>query len=125
MANASYKQTYEVAKRDLLKKLRQRDELDQQIRKLRETVKALGQVCGADPEEVDKMLLAEGFALDAGMGFTEAIRRLFRVHKKPLTPPEVRDDLLKLGIGRDQVNLLSSIHTVLRRMVENGEIDKI
>ena len=29
-----------------------------------------------------------------------------------------------MGIGQDQVNLLSSIHTVLRRPVESGEIEK-
>jgi len=32
---------------------------------------------------------------------------------------------LKIGVGRGQVNLLSSIHTVLRRMVEAGEIEKL
>jgi hypothetical protein len=41
-----------------------------------------------------------------------------------LTPPEIRTDLLKIGLGQNQVNLLSSIHTVLRRMVEGGEIVK-
>jgi hypothetical protein len=29
-----------------------------------------------------------------------------------------------MGIGVGQVNLLSSIHTVLRRMAEAGEIEK-
>jgi hypothetical protein len=29
-----------------------------------------------------------------------------------------------MGIGEGQVNLLSSIHTVLRRMAEAGEIEK-
>jgi hypothetical protein len=31
---------------------------------------------------------------------------------------------VKMGIGVGQVNLLSSIHTVLRRMAEAGEIEK-
>jgi hypothetical protein len=124
MNRTAYKQTYEVAKLDLIKRLQERDLLDQEIRKLKQTVKALGEVCGAAQEEVDKLLLAEGFAIDAGMGFTEAIRRLFRIHNSPLSPTELRDDLLKIGIGREQVNLLSSIHTVLRRMVEAGEIER-
>jgi hypothetical protein len=124
MTRTTYKQAYEVAKLDLLKRLQERDLLDHEIRKLKQTVKALGEVCGAAPEEVDKLLLAEGFAIDSGLGFTEAIRRLFRIHNTPLSPTEIRDDLLKIGIGRDQVNLLSSIHTVLRRMVEAGEIEK-
>jgi hypothetical protein len=124
MARATYNQAYETAKLDLLKHLQKRDQLDKQIHKLRQTVKALGELCGTPPEEIDKLLLVEGFAIDARIGFTDAIRRLFRIHQKALNPVEIRDDLLKIGIGREQVNLLSSIHTVLRRMVEAGEIEK-
>ena len=124
MARDSYRQTYETAKLDLLKQLQKRDRLDQQIRKLKQTVKALGELCGAAPDEIDKLLLLEGFAIDSRLGFTDAIRRLFRVHQRALSPTEIRDNLLQMGIGRDQVNLLSSIHTVLRRMVEGGEVER-
>lgn len=124
MARDTYKQAYAAAKLDLLARLQKRDDLDQQIHKLKATVKALGELCGAAPEEIDKLLLVEGFAIDAKPGFTEAIRRLFRIHQTPLSPPEIRDDLVKMGIGVGQVNLLSSIHTVLRRMAEAGEIEK-
>jgi hypothetical protein len=124
MARPAYSQAYETAKLDLLKQLQKRDQIDQQIHKLRQTVKALGELCGAAPEEIDKLLLIEGFAIHSTMGFTDAIRRLFRIHQKALSPPEIRDDLLKIGIGKNQVNLLSSIHTVLRRMAEAGEIEK-
>ncbi len=124
MARPAYSQAYEAAKLDLLKQLQKRDQIDQQIHKLRQTVKALGELCGAAPEEIDKLLLIEGFAINSTMGFTDAIRRLFRIHQKALSPVEIRDDLLKIGIGKEQVNLLSSIHTVLRRMVEAGEIEK-
>jgi len=124
MARDTYKQAYAAAKLDLLQKLQKRDDLDQQIRKLKQTVKALGELCGAAPEEIDKLLLIEGFAIDAKPGFTDAIRRLFRIHQTALSPVEIRDDLLKMAIGVGQVNLLSSIHTVLRRMAEAGEIEK-
>jgi hypothetical protein len=120
----TYRQAYETAKQELLQYLQKRDQLDHKIRKLRLSLKPLGELCGADPEEIDRLLLAEGFIADSPLGFTDAIRRLFRVHKTPLSPPEIRADLLKIGIGQDQVNLLSSIHTVLRRMVEGGEIEK-
>jgi hypothetical protein len=124
MARDTYKQAYAAAKLDLLRQLQKRDDLDQQIRKLKQTVKALGEQCGAAPEEIDKLLLIEGFAIDAKPGFTDAIRRLFRIHQKALSPVEIRDDLLKMAIGVGQVNLLSSIHTVLRRMAEAGEIER-
>jgi hypothetical protein len=124
MARETYKQAYATAKLDLLQQLQKRDDLEQKIRKLKQTVRALGELCGADPEEIDKLLLAEGFAIEAKPGFTEAIRRLFRIHQKALSPTDIREDLLKMAIGVGQVNLLSSIHTVLRRMAEAGEIEK-
>ena len=124
MARQTYKQAYETAKLELLQQLQKRDQLDQQIQKLRKTLTVLGDLCRIDPEEIDKLLLTKGFAIDSRLGFTDAIRRLFRLHKSSLTPTEIRDDLLKIGIGQDQVNLLSSIHTVLRRMAEAGEIKK-
>ena|ERR1700742_1917876 len=124
MVRTAYSQAYEAAKLDLLKQMEKRDRLDQQISKLKQTIKALGELCGAPADEIDKLLLLEGFAIHPEMGFTDAIRRLFKIHEEPLSPVEIRDDLLKIGIGRDQVNLLSSIHTVLRRMVEAGEIEK-
>lgn len=124
MARETYKQAYAAAKLDLLEQLQKRDELNQKIGKLKQTVKALGDLCGAAPEEIDKLLLVEGFAIDAKPGFTEAIRRLFRIHQKALSPTDIREDLLKMAIGVGQVNLLSSIHTVLRRMAEAGEIER-
>ena len=124
MARETYKQAYATAKLDLLEQLQKRDDLDQKIRKLKQTVKALGELCGAPAEELDKLLLAEGFAIDAKPGFTDAIRRLFRIRQTALSPTEIRDDLLKMAIGAGQVNLLSSIHTVLRRMAEAGEIER-
>jgi hypothetical protein len=125
MARDTYKQAYATAKLDLLQQLQKRDDLEQQIRKLKQTVKALGELCGSAPDEIDKLLLLGGFAIDAKPGFTDAIRRLFRIHQTALSPMEIRDDLLKMAIGVGQVNLLSSIHTVLRRMAEAGEIEKM
>jgi hypothetical protein len=124
MARETYKQAYAAAKLDLLERLQKRDDLDQQIRKLKQTVRALGEMCGAAPEEIDKLLLVEGFAFEAKPGFTETIRRLFRMHQTELGPKEIRDHLVKMSIGIGQVNLLSSIHTVLRRMAGAGEIER-
>ena len=124
MARETYRQAYAAAKQDLLQQLQKRDHLEQKIRKLKQTVTALAELSGADPAEMDELLLTEGFALNVKPGFTEAIRRLFRTHQKALSPTDIRDALMKMGIGVGQVNLLSSVHTVLRRMAEGGEIEK-
>jgi len=70
---------------------------------LKQTVKALGELCAPPPKRSTSLLLVEGFAIDAKPGFTDAIRRLFRIHQTPLSPTDVRDDLVKMGIGVGQV----------------------
>jgi hypothetical protein len=122
MSRQTYKHAYDTAKADLLRLTEKRRKLDSEIRKLHDSVKSLGELCGIDPEEVNQFLFAEGS--DSSPGFTNSIRRLLRAHNASLSPPEIRDGLLKLGIGRDQINLLASIHTVLRRLVDFGEIEK-
>jgi hypothetical protein len=79
MACETYKQAYATAKLDLLERLQGRDDLDQQIRKLKQTVKTLGEPFGFPAKELDKLLLVEGFPIDAKPGFTETIRRPFRI----------------------------------------------
>jgi hypothetical protein len=79
MACETYKQAYATAKLDLLERLQGRDDLDQQRRKLKQTVKTLGEPFGAPAKELDKLLLVEGFPIDAKPGFTETIRRPFRI----------------------------------------------
>src|SRR3954465_15929228 len=98
MPREPYNQPYATAKLDLLEQLQKRDQLDQKIRKLKQTVKGLGDMCGAPPEEIDKLLLVEGFAIARKPGFTESIRRLFRIHQTALSPTDVCGALAKTGI---------------------------
>jgi hypothetical protein len=122
MPRQTYKNAYEAAKADLLRLTEKRQRLDSEIRKLHASLKVLGELCGIAPEEINQLLFEEG--IDSSLGFTDSIRRIFRTQNAPLKPPEIRSNLLKMGIGREQVNLLASIHTVLRRLVDSGEIKK-
>lgn len=124
MSVNQYKLAYETAKRDLTVRLKKRSRLDREIRELVDGLKPLAVLCHADPQELDDLLFAEGLSLDLERGFTSTIRSVFRSHKAPLTPLVIRNELLNMGVGREQVNLLASIHIVLRRMVVAGEIKK-
>ncbi len=119
MARETYRQAYEAARQELLQHLKKRERLEQKIRDLADTLKALRKVCDADTQEI------ESFAgNDSSLGFTDAIRRQLYIQQRPLSPTEIRDELVKSGVGRGQSNLLASIHTVLRRMAKAGEIEK-
>jgi chromosome segregation ATPase len=119
MTRETYRQAYEAARQELLKHLKRREQLEQKIRDLADTLKALRKVCDADAQEIESLV-----GDDSRMGFTDAIRRQLHIQQRPLSPTEIRDGLVKSGIGRGQSNLLASIHTVLRRMVKAGEIEK-
>ena len=129
MTNKTYGDAYEAAKIDLLKSVAERNALEHKIAQLKQTVQALGQMCGADQSEIDRLLFAEGLAGEDSLerlGFTDAIRRLFRISKsQTVTATKLRETLLKLGIGKDQVNLSASLGTVLRRLIDSGEIEKV
>ena len=57
------------------------------------------------------------------LGLTDAIRYVIRHADKPVTPVEVRDELLKRYCDpEDYRNLLASVHTVMKRLARVGEI---
>lgn len=98
--------------------LRQREELETKIAKQLTRVAALSSL--SEEGGVGKMMETE-----LG-GLTNACRVAFRAAgDKGLMPTEVRTALERLQFPtRSHKNILSSIHTVIRRLLEAGEIRK-
>ena len=63
----------------------------------------------------------------AAAGFTEGIRTVLRAAAGVCrTPTEIRDGLLRLGYDLSgQSSAMSSIHAILPRLVEKGEVAKV
>jgi hypothetical protein len=122
IATQHYMLALEQAKQDLSQKLREREKLSDEINRLKQSIRLLGELAKLDPAEIDKWL-AVNFAPVTQLGLTDAVRRAFETGSS-LTPVEVRDFVLNLGVGAEQVNLLASIHTILKRLIESGEIEK-
>jgi hypothetical protein len=58
------------------------------------------------------------------LGLTDAIRYVIQHAGKPMTPVDVRDDLLKRYCDpEDYRNLLASVHTVMKRLERVGAIN--
>lgn len=114
-----YNAELERERRALGELLRQREQLATKIAKQQIRVAALAALCEAS-EEVDKM--AE---MDLG-GLTNACRTVFRAAgNRGLMPTEVRGSLERLRFPtQTHKNILASIHTVIRRLEEAGEIRK-
>ena len=96
---------------------RQREELATKIAKQQTRVAALTAL--TDESEVEQMT-----EMDLG-GLTNACRTAFRAAgNRGLMPTEVRASLERLRFPRTHKNILSSIHTVIKRLEQSGEIRK-
>jgi hypothetical protein len=86
----------------------QRREIDRRLAHLAQSIGTLSRLLGMVPT--------------VPLGLTDACRLVLR-SGLPMTPLEVRDRLLEIGVDLSvYTNDLSAIHTVLRRLNESGEI---
>lgn len=111
-----YKADFTEAVGELLKLAAEREELEISIAKQKKRVAALYELAQIDDDGGPISGLVEGI--------TDACRVVFRAAEKALLPAEVRDRVQALGLP-PQANLLASIHTTLKRMKENHEIEEV
>jgi hypothetical protein len=107
---ASYAQALNAARRELDALLRQRDQIETRIARVRHTVAALSALCD-EPTPVE-------------LGLTDAIRTVLRGSVEALAPTDVKERLDVLGFDlSSHANPLASVHTVLKRLVHAGEAE--
>src|SRR5262247_1338295 len=86
----------------------QRRDIDRRLSHLAQTIGTLSRLLGLSPT--------------VPLGLTDACRLVLR-GGVPMTPVEVRDRLLEIGVDLSvYVNDLSAIHTILKRLNESSEI---
>ncbi len=111
---------YSLALRKLL------DERDQLNRNIEHTAELISANANFLPEEERAAQLQKLAEMVAGPpGFTDSVRNVLRnVPSQALTAKKVRD--LLRGVGFDlssYTNPLASIHTILKRLAERGEVE--
>jgi len=104
-----------VEKLELQREIENRE---QQIAALLQTMKAIAPLAGEDPPEI---------AVDPETpprGMTDCIRSILGKAVEPVTASELRESLEELGFDmKSYSNPLATIHTVLRRLTESGEVE--
>ena len=109
MSKDDYRRALESAAREYETLTAQRADLDARIKQLLHSIAALTKLCGYEPT--------------VPLGLTDACRLVLCNADAPLTALEIRDRLTTIGIDLDKYsNPLASIHTVLKRMHESGEL---
>ena len=116
-----YRQQIGAALRQLLELANRKKEIEQQMSKLRNLIVANANML-PDSERAVFIKQAED---SISAGFTATIRELFRTNPKGLSPTILRDKLIESGFDlNSQSNPLASIHSVIRRLLENEEIER-
>jgi hypothetical protein len=104
----SYRNALDAAIKEYEALGEQRRDIDKRLSHLAQTIGTLSRLLGLSPT--------------VPLGLTDACRLVLR-GGLPMTPVEVRDRLLGIGVDLTvYVNDLSAIHTVLKRLNDGGEI---
>jgi hypothetical protein len=108
MTQGDYRAALEAAAREYETLGEERRKIDDRLTQLAQTIGTLSRLIGLTPS--------------VPLSITDAVRLALRAGV-PMTPPEVRDRLLSIGVDLSSYsNELAVIHTVLRRLNEAGEI---
>ena len=108
MTLESYRAALDAAIKEYETLGEKRRDIDRRLSHLAQTIGTLSRLLGLSPT--------------VPLGLTDACRLVLRAGL-PMTPIEVRDRLLEIGVDLTvYVNDLSAIHTVLKRLNESGEI---
>ncbi|OFW07086.1 MAG: hypothetical protein A3H96_13785 [Acidobacteria bacterium RIFCSPLOWO2_02_FULL_67_36] len=109
MSQADYRRALDAAVRGYEKVSAEHAALETRLAQLKQSIATLTKLCGYEPT--------------VQLGLTDACRMVLRNSGRPLTALEVRDRLIAVGLDMDRYsNGLASIHTVLKRLHESGEI---
>ena len=109
VSNDDYKRALDAAVREYERATAEHAALETRLAQLKQSIATLTKLCGYEPT--------------VQFGLTEACRMVLRNAKRPLTAPDVRDRLVAIGLDMDRYsNPLASIHSVLKRMHEAGEV---
>jgi len=103
------------------------DQVNGRIEDLEDAAYSLGTLCGIDPIKEHPELFPE--SAEPETGFTDAVRRVFQnipEGRRLYSARNVRDSLKEAGFPLENYkNPLASIHTILKRLVKKGEIDRV
>jgi hypothetical protein len=105
-----YRRALEKATREYEELLAERTRLDERLAQLAQTIGSLMRLCDLTPT--------------VSLGLTDACRMVLKAAGHPLTAVEVRDQLETMGFDVARyANDLASIHTILNRLNQAGQVD--
>jgi hypothetical protein len=140
MTENYYEKALDAARTELTELLRQNEEIEKRIARLRQTIASLSALREESEvaEDIDDQVRIPGavdaFARDIArtrdmvygrtIGFSDAVREVLKAGGGYMTPAQVKDGLIRMGIDLEAKysNPLAVIHTTLKRWEASGEV---
>src|SRR5689334_21362106 len=121
----TYKSALDAARKEYETLLLERQEMDQRILRLKQTIDGLSALCESD-EDADAIVDVEpGLAPGYSIGLTDAIRSILETNSNDvLNAKEVRVILENMGVDmkKKYVQPMVPVHNTLKRLEKQGEI---
>jgi hypothetical protein len=123
MSKKDYHRMLYEAKQDLAHDLVQRQKLDARIARRQALVSDLQNLCAEDDRKSFENRVERFIKKDLKVGITESTRIILQENFFPMTAIDLKKQIeaRKLNIHR-YANPLAVIHTVLKRLIEGGEV---
>jgi hypothetical protein len=119
MTRDDYKATLEKAKDELEELLIKQEEIEQRIARVKQAIISLAPLAQDQENAVGDIYSA----LFDGIGLSEAILQVLRAAGKRLSPVEIKQQILNMGVDLStHKNAMASIHSALKRMGQNEEV---
>ena len=119
----NYRRLLFQANQDLARHLVKRQQLDQKIARLQAVVGELDTLCAERDQNNFEKRVERVIKADLAVGITESARVILKENFFPLTASEIKEKIeaRKLNLARYS-NPLAVIHTILKRLVQGGEV---
>jgi len=126
MTNIDYHRTLYEAKQDLARHLVKRQRLDQKIARLHGVVTNLQNLCAEMNQKTFDQRVDRVIKKDLKAGITQSARVILEQTFFPMTPSELLRSIeaRKYNLAR-YANPLAVIHTVLKRLLQSGEVREV
>ncbi|SRR6266576_1944365 len=123
MDTAEYRKMAEKIQAEIESLEIQQEDTERRIARLKQALIGLAPLS----EEPSKPLIPgiDSFLTEVdSMSITDAARQILQAAKKPLAPIDIKQQLINMGKDlSDQKNVMASIHSLLKRLREGGEIE--
>ena len=123
MATSNYRRALFQAKQDLARCLVRRQKIDHKVARLQAVINDLEDLCAERDQKHFERRVERVVKAHLNMGITELARVMLKETSLPMTAPDLKEriEARKLDLSRYS-NPLAVIHTVLKRLVQSGEV---